>query len=447
MRVPKQAIYPTRYLRPLLSADPAAENRFREGFREMLGGRVHVIPLGRARAGLYLLAKFARRPGRKRVVMLPHTIPDVVNMVTFAGCEPVFVDTLPNSTNIDLDHLEQLVDDTVACVIVTHYHVNQDRLPEIRAICRARDVFLFDDCAIALGGDYSGAPIGTLTDASVFSMSGFKALNYVWGGAIATGDDGIAAQLEAEVQQFPRLAASHYKPHMLSVMKYDIATRDLIFPLLTWPRLKREMAADRAAKDLMTVRRAETSVLEDTVLSRPALGALAELSRKFGTVSDHLSHRRRIAEIYEQLLGDRVVSAETSEHVRAGSCYVNYPIVVDEKRRDEVFADLISQNFHCGMSLYPNVQETAAFSGCDGRSRNLSRLVASTITLPTHLKVQPDYAATLARAVLQSLQTRRARSPARSLAARGALVSGLASATNLDLNLVLSSSSFLGSIA
>ncbi len=47
-----------------------------------------IAPVGRARAGLYLLVKNAVKPERRRVLMSSFTIADVVNMVVFAGGEP-----------------------------------------------------------------------------------------------------------------------------------------------------------------------------------------------------------------------------------------------------------------------------------------------------------------------------------------------------------------------
>ena len=77
-------------------------------------------------------------------------------------------------------------------MIVTHYHVNERRLPEIAELCRGHGAYLFDDCALSFGGSIGGRPIGTLTDASVFSFSSFKLLNYFWGGLITTRDPSIA---------------------------------------------------------------------------------------------------------------------------------------------------------------------------------------------------------------------------------------------------------------
>lgn len=400
--IPKQIIYPLRYLRPLLSRRRNSELRFDEGLRGLLGADLTLVPLGRARAGIYLLAAHARSEGRDGVVMSPYTIPDVVNMVQFAGCRPVFVDTLPGSTNVDLDHLRTLVDARTCCVLLTHYHVNQERLDDVRELCRRAKVPLFDDCAIALEGEYDGLRMGATTDASVFSMSGFKTLNYVWGGAVATREGEIGAALERQVSAFPRLTWRHYRQHMPAVLKYDLATRGPIFSRYTFPALERQ-SRNGSGSDMLALLRRETERIEDTVLSRPACGALDELARKMHGVGERLAHRRRIATIYDRSLSGVRVAPETSERVRAGSCYVTYPVLVDTERRDDVFRELMRQGFHVGLSMYPNAHESEHFSGSEGRSRNVAALARSMLTLPTHQKVRPDYAEALAKALTRLL--------------------------------------------
>src|ERR1700731_286208 len=99
--LPKQIIYSMRYIRPWLNPDAKSDEIFCAAMSAFLGG-TYVVPIGRARAGLYLLAKNRIDTQRRRLIMSPYTILDVVNMVQFAGGEPVFVDFLPNSTNVDL---------------------------------------------------------------------------------------------------------------------------------------------------------------------------------------------------------------------------------------------------------------------------------------------------------------------------------------------------------
>src|SRR5690242_12428587 len=113
---PEKIIYPIRYLTSWLSNDEKEEAIFRENMASLLGKRSYLIPIGRARAGVYLAVKHTVSKWRTRVIMSPYTLPDMVNMVKFAGGDPVFVDCLPKSTNVDVEHLQSLTDETTACV-------------------------------------------------------------------------------------------------------------------------------------------------------------------------------------------------------------------------------------------------------------------------------------------------------------------------------------------
>lgn len=389
-------------MRPLFCRDVGSGERFEATFRAPLGGGIHVIALGRARAGIYLLVKYAVSSKRNRVVLSPYTIPDVINMVKFAGGAPVFVDHLPNSTNIDVEHLSSLLDDSVCCVMITHYHVNQNQMRDIRCLCKNRGVLLFDDCALAMGADYDGVKIGTYTDGSIFSMSGFKPLNFLWGGAITTGSLPIARHVSAEVEKWPRLSMHQYFSQMLKTMRYDFSTRSSIFSNLTFPIL-RKSALSGEDRELLPLVRVESSSLDSSIVSRPSFGAMQEWERKLCSVESHIIHRRSISSIYDQILGDGLVSGETSSQVRKGSCFVNYPILVDAERRTRIYKHILSRGFDVGLSLYPNVHEMPGFTQIPGQSRSVSALVRSIITLPTHPIISEEYATSLAGAAKHAM--------------------------------------------
>jgi dTDP-4-amino-4,6-dideoxygalactose transaminase len=398
--IPRQIIYSMRYLRPWLDPEEGAEEMFRSAMRAFLGG-TNVVPIGRARAGLYLLAKSAIDGHRRRVIMSPYTIPDVVNMVKFAGGEPVFVDFLPNSTNVDLDHLETLIDTRTACVMLTHYHVNQDRLLEIRDICRSSGIKLFDDCAINLGARIGGARVGTLTDGSMFSFSGFKILNYLWGGIVTVRSEQCFEKIDAEVAEWERLKITHYRKQAVKILQYAAATSSMLFPVVFY--LRRAVLSGRAIEDILPLSRLETVSLDETIKSRPSFAALGEWNRKIHDIDNIVEHRRSIAAVYDDYFREISVSPETSEEVRNESGFVNYPIVVGHERRDQAYRGIQSLGFDVGVSLYPNVQETETYTSIEGRTTNVSKLVRSVLTLPTHPKVSPDYARELATAVKEVL--------------------------------------------
>jgi perosamine synthetase len=360
-----------------------------------------VIPIGRARAGIYLLVKNAIDSQRRRVILSSYTILDVVNMVKLAGGEPVFVDFLPNSTNVDLKHLESLIDARTACVMLTHYHVSQDKLSDVAQTCRSRGIKLFDDCAICLGATIGGARVGTLTEGSIFSFSGFKILNYLWGGIVAVRDDHSFAAINAEVSRWDRLKLTQYGKQALKILPYAAGTSSILFPLIF--QLRRAFLSSGKIEHIMPISRLETTSLDETIRSRPSLAALDEWIRKLPGIDDIVNHRRSIADVYDRYFRDISVAPETSDAIRRESAFVNYPIVVGQKRRDQVYRDILNRGFDVGLSLYPNVHETESYRSTEGRTTNVTMLVRSVLTLPTHTRVTAAYADELAVTVRKVL--------------------------------------------
>jgi perosamine synthetase len=389
-----------RYIRPWLNPDARSDEHFCAAISRVLGG-THVIPIGRARAGIYLLVKNAIDSQRRRVILSSYTILDVVNMVKLAGGEPVFVDFLPNSTNVDLKHLESLIDARTACVMLTHYHVSQDKLSDVAQTCRSRGIKLFDDCAICLGATIGGARVGTLTEGSIFSFSGFKILNYLWGGIVAVRDDHSFAAINAEVSRWDRLKLTQYGKQALKILPYAAGTSSILFPLIF--QLRRAFLSSGKIEHIMPISRLETTSLDETIRSRPSLAALDEWVRKLPSIDDIVNHRRSIAEVYDRYFRDICVSPETSDAIRRESAFVNYPIVVGQKRRDQVYRDILNRGFDVGLSLYPNVHETESYRSTEGRTTNVTMLVRSVLTLPTHTRVTAAYADELAVTVRKVL--------------------------------------------
>jgi dTDP-4-amino-4,6-dideoxygalactose transaminase len=156
----------------------------------------------------------------------------------------------------------------------------------------------------------------------------------------------------------------------------------------------------------MPVSRLETISLDETIRSRPSLAALNEWIRKLPSIDDIVKHRRSIAAVYDRHFRDICVSPETSDAIRRESAFVNYPIVVGQNRRDQVYRDILNRGFDVGLSLYPNVHETESYSSIEGRTTNVSALVRSVLTLPTHTKVTAAYADELAVTVRKVLGRR-----------------------------------------
>jgi dTDP-4-amino-4,6-dideoxygalactose transaminase len=280
-------------------------------------------------------------------------------------------------------------------VLITHYHVNEPRLPEIAELCRRHGAYLFDDCAISFGGSIDGRPIGTLTDASVFSLSSFKLLNYFWGGLITTRDPGIAHAIAGTVEHWPRLATLDYLAPARACLKYDFASRPLLFSSVVFPLIRSRVQRSPATKDLEHIR-VESAEIDLTLTSRPSLAAFAEWVRKLPSIDAWLAQRQRLAGIYRRRLGHRMVGADTSEAILAGSCFANFPVIVPQDRCADIARAMMCAGYDVGRNLYPNVHRHPRFTSVSGESVNVDNMVASSIYLPTHFGVTDNYAEAIA---------------------------------------------------
>jgi dTDP-4-amino-4,6-dideoxygalactose transaminase len=393
--VAKQRIMPMAYRRVFGGGAARDEQRFLESIAQRLGRDTMAIPIGRARVGIYLLAKHAVSGERRRVLMSPFTIPDVITMVALAGADPVFYDFEPSSTGASLASVGSLIDNRTACVLITHYHVNERLLPQIAELCRKHGAYLFDDCALSFGGSIDGRPLGTLTDASVFSFSSFKLLNFIWGGLITTRDPSIAHAIARTVGAWPRLKARDYVPAARAALKYDLLSRPLLFRSLVFPYIRSKVRRSPAARVLEHTR-IETAEISPTLTSRPSLATFAEWGQKFAGIDAWLSRRRHLAGIYRRRLGHRMVGADTPDAILAGSCFANFPVIVPQDRCADVARAMILAGYDVGRSLYSNAHRHPKFTSASGESKNVDSMVASTIYLPTHFGVSESYAEAIA---------------------------------------------------
>ncbi len=101
----------------------------------------------------------------------------------YMGAKIVFADVDPETLNINVNHVRQLVNERTKAIVCVHYAGLPCDMDELMAIAREYNIPLIDDAAHALGATYKGQKIGEMTD---FSMFSFQAIKH-----ITTGDGGM----------------------------------------------------------------------------------------------------------------------------------------------------------------------------------------------------------------------------------------------------------------
>jgi dTDP-4-amino-4,6-dideoxygalactose transaminase len=182
---------------------------------ELVGVR-HAIALASGTAALHL-ALVAAGVRRGDTVLVPSfTFAATANAVMYLGARPVFLDSTPQSWNVDPELVAQELRVRAsagqlprAVVAVDMYGQCADYRPLLDA-CDRYDVPLIEDAAEALGASYQGKPAGSFGLAGVLSFNGNKIITTGGGGMLLTDDDRVAAQTRHLATQ-AREPVAHYE--------------------------------------------------------------------------------------------------------------------------------------------------------------------------------------------------------------------------------------------
>ena len=133
----------------------------------------------------------------KRVFCSDMTFAATLNPVVYEGGIPVFIDTDPNTWNMDPMALErgfELYPD-VKIVVYAELYGFPGRVDQIRDICRKHGALLIEDAAEAMGATLNGEQCGSFGNYSAISYNGNKIITGSSGGCLLTNDAEVANQI------------------------------------------------------------------------------------------------------------------------------------------------------------------------------------------------------------------------------------------------------------
>ena len=158
---------------------------------------VYVFSCSLARWSLFFLLQAASLvTGRKKAIIPAYTCPTVGMAVVEAGLEPVAVDVDKYSFNIQPDKVEEEISKDIAAVVAVHSFGAPCEMDSLRAITKEYGCFLIEDVAQAAGATYKGQPLGSLGDASIFSLGRGKVIRGHKGGIAVVQNPQLSEMLE-----------------------------------------------------------------------------------------------------------------------------------------------------------------------------------------------------------------------------------------------------------
>lgn len=167
---------------------------FESGFAEFTGAP-HAIATATCMASLHLAYMAIELGPGDEVVVAAQTHVATAHAVELLGATPVFCDCDPRTGNMDLDRLEALIGPRTRAIGLVHYlglPVDMERVVEL---ARAHDLYVVEDCAVALGARVGDTHVGLLGDIGTFSFYPVKHITTGEGGMVITTRDDIAERV------------------------------------------------------------------------------------------------------------------------------------------------------------------------------------------------------------------------------------------------------------
>jgi dTDP-4-amino-4,6-dideoxygalactose transaminase len=148
----------------------------------------HVLAVASGTAALHLaLVALGVGPGDE-VITTPITWPATANVIVHTGATPVFVDVSDRDLNIDPVRVAEAVNEKTKAIVPVDLAGQPCDLDAIRAL----GVPVIEDAAHAAESRYRGRKIGSIADATCFSLYATKNIAAGEGGLIATSRADLA---------------------------------------------------------------------------------------------------------------------------------------------------------------------------------------------------------------------------------------------------------------
>lgn len=170
-------------------------NAFEEDLKNFVGTGKEVVALSAGTAAVHLaLIACGVKPGDE-VLVQSFTFCASANPVSYLGATPVFVDSEPDSWNMDPELLETAIQDRIAktgrkpkAIIPVYLYGMPGRIDEILAVGKKYGIPVIEDAAEGFGSRFDGQVCGTFGRFGVLSFNGNKMITTSGGGALICPD-------------------------------------------------------------------------------------------------------------------------------------------------------------------------------------------------------------------------------------------------------------------
>jgi dTDP-4-amino-4,6-dideoxygalactose transaminase len=190
---------------------------FEKDLQDFLHEDKHLVALSSGTAALHLaLLQLGVGPGDE-VICQSFTFSASANPIAYLHATPVFVDSEPETWNMDPVLMEEAIRDCQAktgklpkAIIPVHLYGMPAKMDQIMEIANRWGIPVVEDAAEALGAAFQGRKCGTFGEYGILSFNGNKIITTSGGGALICSTEEQAAKTKFYATQ-ARDQAPHYQ--------------------------------------------------------------------------------------------------------------------------------------------------------------------------------------------------------------------------------------------
>lgn len=143
-----------------------------------------------------LLVALLAHDVRGEVIVPTLTFTASANAILAAGAKPVFADVELDSLNIDVDHVESLINAKTEAIMVVHFAGHPCNMEGIEVLAQKYDLLIVEDAAQTIGGRMGGKTVGSF-GVGCFSFFPSKNMTTGEGGMITLNSSSLAGKVRS----------------------------------------------------------------------------------------------------------------------------------------------------------------------------------------------------------------------------------------------------------
>jgi len=341
----------------------------------------------KGRVALYAILKALGVTEGDEVIIPGYTCVMSANPIKYLGAKPVYIDIEPYTFNINTALLEEKITANTKVIIAQHTYGYPCDMDAIMKIAEHNGITVIEDCCLAFGSKYKDKVTGTFGKAAYFSSQ--------WNKPYTTGLGGIALINDLSlVDNIKKICAEELcqpsKKGILMLTAQIAIYRAFIYPATT--ALAQEIFRYLTKKGVV-VGSSSTCEFEPEMVT-DFFKAMSKIQARCGLgqlkkINKNISHRKRMAQFYDQLLGEKGWKSAQYDKSTMEPVLVRYPVRIAEK--DKALAKAAKAGVELGSwfecPLHPIETVLEKYDYRVGMCPEAEKAAREVVNLPLHPRV------------------------------------------------------------